>query len=280
VAANEGSSSDGWADDDNARHYDSYARQYPMYRQTSRTLVALARLSGSSVVLDLACGTGITAEAVLAALGPEGRVIGVDKSAAMLGIAAAAIADPRVTWIRALAENVDQYLHGQADAVVCNSAIWQTDFAATSAAVGSVLAAGGRFAFNWPSGFLDQGEDSGPSDDQLSLTSVMRAVAAEEYGWTLPDSGPPVRSRPRLSRESICRCLSDAGFEVELVEELTYEDSAESRRAWLSVPIFTQHNLPGLPYQDRLRVLDKAYERLGPAEDVAERWLAFAAIAT
>ena len=280
LVATEGRSSGGWADDHNARRYNAYARRYPMYRQTSRILVTLARLPGSSVVLDLACGTGVTTEEVLAALGPEGRVIGVDRSAAMLGIAAAAIADPRVTWIQALAETVDRTLRSHVDAVVCNSAIWQTNFAATFAAVGSVLAAGGRFAFNWPAVFLDRGTASGSSDGQSSLTGVMRAIAAQEYGWTLPDISTPVRARPRPSSEFICGCLSAAGFDVELVEQHTYEDSAESRRAWLSIPIFTQHHLPGLPYEDRLRVLEKACERLGPAENVVEEWLAFAAIAT
>ena len=278
--ASEESSSRGWADDDNARRYDAYARQYPMYRQTSRVLVALAQLSPSSAVLDLACGTGVTTEEVLAALGPAGRVTGLDKSAARLGIAAATIVDPRVAWIQAAAESVDQHLHGQVDAATCNSAIWQTDLAATSAAVRGVLVAGGRFVFNWPAVFLDEGDDSGPVDDLPSLTGVMRAIAAQEYGWAPPDTGTPVRTRPLLSRAAICRCLSNAGFDVELVEQLTYADSAESRHAWLSVPIFTQNRLPGLPYQDRLRVLDMAYERLGPGESIAEQWLAFVAIAT
>jgi trans-aconitate methyltransferase len=267
-----GSSRADWADEENARRYDAYARQYPMYRQTSRVLVVLARLSGSSVVVDLACGTGIATEEVLAVLGPAGRVIGVDKSAAMLGVAAAAITDPRASWIQAPAESIDQHLHRHADAVVCNSAIWQTDFAATSTALRNVLTAGGRFVFNWPSGFLGQRDDSG----QPSLAAVMQAIAAEDYGWTMPVTN----ARPRHSRASIGRCLSEAGFTVELVEEQTYEDSAESRRAWFSIPIFTQQYLPGLPYQDRLRVLDKAYDRLGLAEAVVEQWLAFVAVAT
>jgi trans-aconitate methyltransferase len=274
----DGSTRAGWADEDNARRYDAYARQYPMYRQTSRVLVALARLSGSSVVVDLACGTGIATEEVLAMLGPAGRVIGVDKSAAMLEVAAAAITDPRASWVQASAESVDQHLAGNADAVVCNSAIWQTDFAATSTALRNVLTAGGRFVFNWPAGFFDQHR---PADERPTLASVMRAIAADDYGWTMQaTSAPATSARPRHSRESIGRCLREAGFTVELVEEQTYEDSAESRRAWYSIPIFTQQYLPGLPYQDRLRVLDQAYDRLGPAEAVVEQWLAFVAIAT
>ena len=87
-------SADSWGKDDNARRYDAFARRFPMYARSSQELIALARPPRDSTVLDLACGTGITTEAILAVLGSAGRVIGVDKSAAMLVVAAEAIADP------------------------------------------------------------------------------------------------------------------------------------------------------------------------------------------
>lgn len=270
------SSADHWGEDENPRHYDAFARQYPMYQQTSRDLIALARPSSGDAVLDLACGTGVTTQEVLAVLGQDGKVIGVDKSAAMLARAAISIADPRVTWVQAPAESVDQHVSELVDTVVCNSAIWQTELVATAAAVRHVMAAGGRFAFNVGSGFLEQGDDPA----SRVLDSVMRAIAAQEHGWTLPRAGTPLRARPRLSRESIGLCLSKAGFEVEQVKEFKYEQSAESLRAWLSVPIFTERLLPGLPYKDRMRVLDKAYDRLGPGEAELARWVAFAAKAS
>ena len=143
-----GPGADSWGEDDNARRYDAFAHEYPMYRETSRDLVALARLPADAVVLDLACGTGVTSGEVLAVLGPGGRVIGADKSAAMLEVASRSVTDPRVRWVQARAEDVDRHVAGPVDAVVCNSAIWQTQFTRTVAAVRSVLAADGVFAFN------------------------------------------------------------------------------------------------------------------------------------
>jgi len=84
-------------------------------------------------------------------------------------------------------------------------------------------------------------------------------------------------SRSRLSRESICRCLDDAGFEVEQIAEFAYEQNAESERAWLSVPIFTKYQFPGLSYENRMRILAQAYARLGPRKLELSRWVAFAA---
>ncbi len=276
-----GPASDGWGEDDNPRRYDAYAREYPAYRETSRDLIALALPSADAgvadaTVLDLACGTGATTREILAVLSPDGRVTGVDESAAMLGVAASLMANPRATWIQARAESVDQHVTEPVDAVICNSAIWQTDFAATAMAVRAVMKAGGRFAFNVPVGFLDDGDSHRSRERYPSLLAEMREIAERDYDWA-PDDGAPGRVRQRLTQESICRSLSAAGFDVEQAREVSHQNSAESQRAWLSIPIFTKDQLGGLPYEDRMRVLDKAYERLGPGQTERAPWVVFAA---
>jgi SAM-dependent methyltransferase len=271
-----GISSDSWGEEDNALHYDAFAREYPMYRDASRDLIALARLPSDAVVVDLACGTGATSQEILAVLGPSGKVIGVDRSAAMLAMAARTVVDPRVSWIQAPVENVHLYLPDKVDAVLCNSAIWQTNFSATTVAVRKILSCSGCFVFNVGSGFLHQQFDPCVRDDP-PLIRVMKTIAADDYGWRPPDPAKPRRGRSWLSRESICRHLDDAGFEVERVEEFTHEQSAETERAWLSVPIFTRDQLSGLPYEDRMRVLAKACARLGPGRAGLLEWVVFAA---
>jgi SAM-dependent methyltransferase len=272
-----GPDADVWGEDDNARLYDAFARQHPVYRDTSRDLIALARLPADAAVLDLACGTGVTSREILAALGPAGKVTGADRSAAMLAVAARSTADPRITWVQAPAENINRHMTGPVGAVVCNSAIWQTDLAATAAAVRSLLAAGGRFVFNTGAGYLDQQKDPNFGDDRPSPVAIMREIAARDYGWRPPEPAAPSSGRPRPTRESICRCLESAGFDIEHVAEFTYHRDADAERAWLSVPVFTKYYLPGLPYQDRMQVLAKAYARLAAVEPELSRWVAFAA---
>jgi SAM-dependent methyltransferase len=276
-----GPAPDIWGEEDNARRYDAFARQYPNYRETSRDLIAVALSSADggvvdAAVLDLACGTGATTREILAVLGPAGRVIGVDKSAAMLGVAARSTADARATWIQAPAESVDQHVAAPVDAVICNSAIWQTDIAATATAVRAVMRAGGLFAFNVPVGFLADGAHDASRDRYPSLLSEMQAIAERDYGWVSDDAAPS-GARKQLTQESICQVLESAGFDLEHVMEVSHDDSAESQRAWLSIPIFTRDRLGGLSYQDRMRVLDKAYECLGPGQNERASWLVFAA---
>jgi SAM-dependent methyltransferase len=247
-----GPDADIWGEDDNARLYDAFARQHWIYRDTSRDLIALAGLSADAAVLDLACGTGVTGREILAALGPGGTVTGADRSAAMLAVAAGAIADPRISWVQAPAEAVDQHVTGPADAVVCNSAIWQADLAATAAAVRNLLVTGGRFVFNVGAGYLGQQEDPSFGDGRPSPVTVMRDIATRDYGWRPPGPAAPPGGRPRPTRESICRCLDGAGFDVEQVTEFTYHRDAGAERAWLSVPRLHQvlPSRPALPGPD------------------------------
>ena len=71
-----------------ARHYDVTSRLYPVpgYPQRSqrrRTVEALGLRPGDTVV-DVACGTGLNFSLLEEAIGPGGRLVGVDLTDAML----------------------------------------------------------------------------------------------------------------------------------------------------------------------------------------------------
>jgi SAM-dependent methyltransferase len=268
-----------WDSPENAALYADYTREFPMYAETSRDLVRLAALAPDAAVIDLACGTGVTTRQILAALGPDGRVTGVDKSAAMLAIAARSVPDDRVGWVQALAEEFDQQVSGPVGAVICNSAIWQTQLARTAAAVRAVLGADGVFAFNIGVEFVrgaGRNRRDAERDGEPSLLDIMRDIAAADYGWS-PPSASPVAPRGYLSQDEIEQVLRDSGFPAVRAEWIDYEQPSGSLRAWLTVPAFTDRQLPGMPYETRMAVLDKAYEQLGPVDSGASRWLAVAA---
>lgn len=69
--------------------YDVFSRFYDasverLYIESrARAVLALAPRAGEYIV-DLPCGTGLSLDGLVAAVGPEGRVIGVDYSAGML----------------------------------------------------------------------------------------------------------------------------------------------------------------------------------------------------
>jgi SAM-dependent methyltransferase len=239
-----------WEDADNARLYADFSRRYPMYRLTSEHLVRLAALAPDARAVDLCCGTGVTTEAVLAVLGPRGSVIAVDGAAAMLAEARSRVADERLQWVRGRAEDLPADRAG-VNAVVCNQGFWQTDMAAAAAAVRGTLREGGRLVFNIPAHMLAGRPEADASPDPL-IVRVRETVAP-------PEGHGPARG---LSEETIRDLLARAGFRVDEVQELRWEQSLEERYAWLKVPVFARSLLGGLPYQDGLTLLADAYHQV------------------
>jgi SAM-dependent methyltransferase len=100
----------------------------------ARNLLKLCNLRPGQSVLDLACGTGVVALQAAAAVGPTGRVVGVDLSPAMLQQAAdkAAAQDPSCCSTTALVcgdveclqEYLEEGLKVRSAAVVVISACW------------------------------------------------------------------------------------------------------------------------------------------------------------
>jgi ubiquinone/menaquinone biosynthesis C-methylase UbiE len=268
---------DSWDSAENARRYAEFARTYGTYEQTSRDLVGLARPAPDATVVDLACGTGITTEVVLSALGDQGRVIAVDASEAMLAAAQSVIDDGRVRWLHSPAERLDQGKLASVDAVVCNSAIWQTGIQVTAAAVHRVLHPGGRFVFNLGAPMLAEHR---PADQPDPLLDTMKEIAARDYGW-VPG---PVTSGPdqqELSETWLRQVLHETGFQVDQIHGFSYQASFEEQGAWLSIPIFTNRLFGRLSYEQRMAILRQAYQRLAAdhADPVTVEWVAFAATA-
>jgi demethylmenaquinone methyltransferase/2-methoxy-6-polyprenyl-1,4-benzoquinol methylase len=71
-----------------ARHYDVTSRLYPVpgYPQRGQRLrvVQALGLHPGDTVVDIACGTGLNFSLIQQAIGPDGRIVGVDLTDAML----------------------------------------------------------------------------------------------------------------------------------------------------------------------------------------------------
>lgn len=130
---------------------ESYERHFvpAIGEPVARHLVAAARPAPGERALDVACGTGIAARLALEAVGPDGRVTGVDANPAMLEVARA-VGPDRIDWVGAPAE--DMPLPGEAfDLVLCSMGLqFFSDKAQALREAHRVLAAGGRMVWCTP----------------------------------------------------------------------------------------------------------------------------------
>ncbi|HTT54330.1 MAG TPA: methyltransferase domain-containing protein [Streptosporangiaceae bacterium] len=135
-----------------AGHYDITSRLYPVpgYPQRAqrfRAIQALGLRAGDSVV-DIACGTGLNFPLIEEAIGPGGRIVGVDLTDAMLAQAqdrAETNGWSNVSLVQADAAEFD--FPAKVDAILSTYALTQVPNCAEVIAHGAAaLSGGGRWA--------------------------------------------------------------------------------------------------------------------------------------
>lgn len=104
-----------------ARFYDWLSLERVLYRPGRTAAVELLALAPGERVLDVGCGTGLSFPLLVAAVGSEGRVVGVDASADMLTQAMRRVTEhgwTNVTVIRGDAAQLPDLVDGPFDAVL------------------------------------------------------------------------------------------------------------------------------------------------------------------
>lgn len=181
--------------DPRVAHFDAIAEQWDNFhdaaalaRDLSDGLTALGVGDGEQI-LDVGCGTGALAVALLAKLGPLGRVVGVDVSPRMIAIARRKVADDRARFFVADAKAVP-LRDGEVDRVFCYS-VWPHLGEPTQAAreLRRVLR---------PRGSLH----------------VWHSMGRDKVNSIHAGAGPAVREDVLDTGNATSRVLEDAGFRV------------------------------------------------------------------
>ncbi len=134
-----------------AKHYDITSRLYPVpgYPQRAQRLRAVHALGlrAGDRVIDIACGTGLNFPLIEEAIGPGGRIVGVDLTDAMLARAQERIDTngwSNISLVQADAASFD--FPAQADAILSTYALSQVPECAEVIAHGAAaLHGGGRW---------------------------------------------------------------------------------------------------------------------------------------
>jgi demethylmenaquinone methyltransferase/2-methoxy-6-polyprenyl-1,4-benzoquinol methylase len=135
-----------------AKHYDITSRLYPApgYPQRTQRLRAVQALGlrTGNTVIDLACGTGLNFPLLQKAVGPGGRIVGVDLTDAMLAQAQHRIETngwSNISLVQADAAGFD--FPAEVDAILSTYALTQVPECAQVIAHGTAaLSGGGRWA--------------------------------------------------------------------------------------------------------------------------------------
>jgi ubiquinone/menaquinone biosynthesis C-methylase UbiE len=134
-----------------AKHYDIVSQLFPVpgYPQLSqrRQAVRALRLRPGATVIDMACGTGLNFSLIQQAIGPDGHLIGVDLTDAMLAVAERRIERNRWSNVSLVQADAGEFSYpAQIDAVVSTYAMSHLPDAGAAIAHGAAaLAPDGRW---------------------------------------------------------------------------------------------------------------------------------------
>jgi len=205
-----------------------WEKWWPLFERcaqgVSNRLVELARIKSGDRVLDIATGTGEPAITAARAVGPSGRVIGVDHSSGMLDVArrrAASLGLSNVEYREGDAASLHEP-PGSFDAIVCRwGLMFVPDLAAAARGIREALKPGGRLATAvWDSG------------DKVPMITIAGQQVRAALGIAPPPPGTP--NPMSLADTSILeRALTAAGFRDFKVEPMNVTFEFDSPQKFL-----------------------------------------------
>jgi SAM-dependent methyltransferase len=222
-----------WEDAAQAAWYEALCAEHTLYAEVGAALVARLELAADARVADVGAGTGVSAQAALAALGRLGRVVGVDPAARMVAAARRLVTDPRAVFEAGDATALAGHPLAPFDAITASSVIWLcADLDATLAAMRAALRPGGRLGLSIPAEYLGQ------SDHLLGpvATRVQAALAACRAERP-PAAAPTPAPNPLGSVESLGSRLRRAGFSSVATTLFCRQSPGAEQRAWLGQPV-------------------------------------------
>lgn len=199
--------------DSAVRMYDARADRYEdsWHPDFSRRCIAEMPIKPGDRVLCLCCGTGLDAFLAAKAVGPEGKVVGVDISPGMLAIAQGkqsrdALLGPRLAFFQHDVTNLESLHQVQErtfDFIICSSAfVLFDDPAGVVGAWRRYLKTGGRVAID-------------VTHEHNLRTGLMLEVVAKKLGIDYPSNRAWIKGK-----DSFREILEGRGLEVEKVVEM------------------------------------------------------------
>jgi trans-aconitate 2-methyltransferase len=224
-----------------------YARNSSAQAEWAGELIGKLKLRGQETVLDIGCGNGaITAR--LAALLPEGRVVGIDASADMIRLAREEFPAERHPQLRFLLMDASEIrLAREFDAAFSNAVLhWVADQVAVLKGVASCLRRGGRILFQL----------GGRGNAVEILRTIEVLVAETQWRSYFESFVPPYHFHGPEEYEG---WLSECGMQpirVELIAKDMRHSGPEGLKGWLRTTWF--------PYTDPLppRLRERFLEEL------------------
>ncbi len=237
-----------------AKEYQKYAFAYSQYKKTNEKLIKLANIKDNSIIVDLACGTGITTQEILINNPNIQKIYSLDFSKEMLDTAKNSIQSEKVIFINSDAENIEKVIWEKVDLVVCNSAFWQfKDKKKVILWIYNILKKDGIFIFNLNQQFYDLWETE--ANQSLIIDTIFSEMNDKWYDfhWKIKE---------KLGKEQREKLFKDTWF-ILIKEEIynLWKRTLEDFFDFLHIPA-TATFFDKIPLTEQKNILEKSYKKL------------------
>jgi SAM-dependent methyltransferase len=255
----------GWDDPETAAYYEAFCRHHSRYLRANRELIVHAQIAPGMRVLDVAAGTGRTADTALRVLDERGSIVCFEPSVAMRAEGMRRAADNRIHWTATLPDEAESF-----DRILCGASIWLLHpLPQTFQRLARLLRPGGALCFNIPALYLLEPDESGGGSDPylLSLPELLLASAGSELCANTSES----QSSAPLTCDAITAWLHAAGLRP-CPWSFRTRLSQTAYANWLKIPVLTAHLFAALTPKARAERIDAALASVDRSSWKWERW--------
>ncbi|QQS61482.1 MAG: class I SAM-dependent methyltransferase [Candidatus Moraniibacteriota bacterium] len=236
------------------KQYQEYALNFPQYKQTNEKLVQIADIMPNQIVVDLACGTGLTTKEVLKNCPDVEKIYAIDFSEDMINVAKEFVQSKKVAFIVADAQDLDKFISEKVDVVICNSAFWQfQNQNQVLHAISNILKDNGKIIFNLNQQFFDFGKPE--PNQKLLIDTIFSEMKKRGYK-------PSNKLKPKIGKEKIEELFSYAGYILEKTETLNIGPrKLDDFFNFFKIPA-TATFFENVSKENQEQILSSAYEKL------------------
>lgn len=236
------------------KQYHKYALNFPQYKKTNEKLVEITKIKPNQIVVDLACGTGLTTKEVLKNHPNVKKIYAIDFSEDMVNIAKEFVQSKKAVFMVADAQDLDTFISEKVDVVLCNSAFWQfKNQNQVLNTISNILKGDGIFVFNLNQQFFDFGKAE--PNQKVLIDTIFSEM--KERGYKFSN-----KLKPKVSRESIEKLFNKAGFTLYKTETINIGPrKLEDFFNFFKIPA-TATFFEDVSEEEQEQILNIAYEKL------------------
>ncbi len=233
--------------DKSVESYELFEKKYGFFDNLTYELATVCGIRKGMCVCDIGCGTGASTLALAKLVGKEGKVIGIDFSEMMLGVAEDKSSDvPNTEFVLCDAEKLEEHINFKVDVILYNASIFLIpDLDRTLHAAFEVLDSGGIVGMNYLIGMF--GEIDGGN---LFMSANEDGLEFAPYGRKIVD----LRTLPET--------LGEVGFGDIRGGDSSIEMTRDEVKDFYSIPAQSAGLYPKTPYEERLKLLDALLDHI------------------